>query len=246
MRRCSTLLNVVLEFDAMNSLRRNTLLMMFMVATSVLAIVFKPVHRISADSLAVNFEAMIPKQFGEWHEVTQQTAQIINPQQKEVLDKIYTQTLSRTYINTSGQSIMLSIAYGADQSRENQVHKPEVCYPAQGFQLHGTQKDFIRSTTGAIPVMRLHTSLGLRVEPVTYWIRIGDKVSRGAIEQNLTRLQYGMRGYIPDGLLFRVSSINVDPESAYKLHDIFVKDLLVNVSPAIRSQLIGSLVGLAH
>ena len=65
------------------------------------------------------------------------------------------------------------------------------------------------------PVMRMDTVLGRRNEPVTYWIRVGDKVVRGAIEQNLARVRYGLQRKVPDGLLFRVSEINPDSARAY-------------------------------
>jgi EpsI family protein len=134
---------------------------------------------------------------------------------------------------------MLSIAYGADQTRDNQVHKPEVCYPAQGFELLGTQKDLTHTESGDVPVMRVLTRQGPRVEPVTYWIRVGDKVVRGALEQNMARLQFGLRGSLPDGLLFRVSTIEEDPALAYKLHDVFVGDLLKALTPQARYSLGG-------
>ena len=102
---------------------------------------------------------------------------------------------------------MLSLAYGGDQSHDTQIHKPEVCYPAQGFRLLSSKKDTVQ-LLGSVPVMRIITELGPRHEPVTYWIRVGDKVVRGAIEQNLTPTSIAMGGHIPDGLLFRVSEIS--------------------------------------
>ncbi|MBP2638700.1 MAG: methanolan biosynthesis protein EpsI, partial [Firmicutes bacterium] len=95
---------------------------------------------------------------------------------------------------------------------------------------------------GNIPVMRVQTRQGRRVEPVTYWIRVGDKLARGAIEQNLARVQVGLRGRIPDGLLFRVSSIEDDTVAAYQLQDQFVDDLIGALDPVDRSQFIGDTV----
>ena len=57
-----------------------------------------------------------------------------------IINKIYNQTLTRTYINPRGDRIMLSIAYGRDQSDALQMHKPELCYPAQGFRLLNNQR----------------------------------------------------------------------------------------------------------
>lgn len=59
----------------------------------------------------------------------------ITPELANNLDKLYSQTLTRTYINNDGYRIMLSVAYGENQlsSDVTQVHRPEFCYVAQGF-----------------------------------------------------------------------------------------------------------------
>jgi hypothetical protein len=63
---------------------------------------------------------------------------------------------------------------------------------------------------------------------------------RGAIEQNLARVSLGLRGYIPDGLLFRVSEINPDAAAAFELQDRFIRDFLTQMSPAARESMIGT------
>lgn len=215
----------------MSTQRRNVLLMILMVVASLLAIVFNPTHRIADDRVPMNLEAMIPKQFGDWNEQPQQTAQIINPQQKELIAKLYTQTLSRTYVNKNGEAIMLTIAYGADQSDAKQLHYPEVCYPAQGFQLMSNKVGILQTGFGSIRVRRLHAVLGNRSEPITYWTTVGDKVVVGSKETKLAQLRYGFRGQIPDGLLFRVSSITENVVVAYQLQEDFVS-ALVDVFPS--------------
>ena len=64
----------------------------------------------------------------------------MDPGQKALLDRLYEQQLSRTYENAQGYRIMLSIAYGGNQRDELELHKPEVCYVAQGFVLQDKQK----------------------------------------------------------------------------------------------------------
>ncbi len=129
---------------------------------------------------------------------------MVNPVQKETMARIYSQTLTRVYRNTAGESIMLSIAYGADQSDDKQMHYPEICYPAQGFQVLSRQNDVVKTDFGNIRVKRLLTSGG-RTEPLTYWSTVGNKVVNGSSgETKIEQLSYGFRGDIPDGLLFRV------------------------------------------
>jgi EpsI family protein len=138
---------------------------------------------------------------------------------------------------------MLSIAYGGNQSRNLQVHRPEVCYAALGFQLLSLRKSSLADMPGVrpIPVMQMVTAQSLRNEPVTYWIRVGDQVVRGNVELGLARLSYGLRGYIADGLLFRVSSVTSRNEEGFDLQRRFVRDLLASMTAEQRRALVGGL-----
>lgn len=219
---------------------RNIFLLGLMLISAAMAVLLKP-HFIAGQNTQMGFEQMIPNQFGDWIAEDTKGSLVVNPQQEEQLKNLYSEVLSRTYVHRlTGRKVMLSIAYSADQSHENQVHKPEVCYPAQGFQLLDTQKKLVQTSSGNIPVMRVLTRQGQRDEPVTYWIRVGNKVVRGAIEQNLARVQFGLLGNIPDGLLFRVSEINTDANASYALQDQFINALLSSLPTANRKILIGA------
>ena len=183
---------------------------------------------------------MIPKAFGDWWEEPQNQTFIVDPQQKEMIDRIYTETFSRAYINASGYRIMLSIAYGKDQSEATQLHHPSVCYPAQGFELQKTERGNINAQGLNIPVARMTAQLGSRHEPVTYWITVGDKVVLGGIEKKLAEMRYGLIGQIPDGLLFRVSSIDTDDERAFKSQAEFVSQLLNASTENTKKKLAGN------
>ncbi len=210
-----------------------------MCAASVGAIVARPTAKLADEGPAISLETMIPKQFADWREQPQLFAQVVNPQTKELLDKLYSQILARTYVNASGYRIMLSLAYGSDQRGSLQAHKPEVCYPAQGFVLQKNEAGQLVTTFGEIPVRRLFTTLGPRQEPVTYWFTVGDKAVQGTTQKRLVDLRYGLTGRIPDGMLFRVSSIDPDQAHAYEMQSEFVNRLLQSVSPAERKRLSG-------
>src|SRR5690242_6550983 len=151
---------------------RNLTLLMLMLAASGLALALRPSQKIAADSRSVDLETMIPRTFGEWRAEPQNSLQMVDPQQQQMIAKIYTQTLNRTYVNKSGYRIMLAIAYGEDQRDAMQVHYPEICYPAQGFVLHEKQAATLPTKAGPIPITRILTSLGPRSEPVTYWTTV--------------------------------------------------------------------------
>lgn len=187
----------------------------------------------------VELAQLIPTSFGDWREVTQSSGQIINPQQTALLEKLYSQTLSRSYVNPKGIVVMLSIAYGINQSDGVALHYPEVCYPAQGFQLKGIENVEISSSYGNIPAKKLITQLGNRNEPVTYWTMLGNTAVRGGMNTKLTQLEYGFSGKIPDGLIFRVSTINADARKGHADQAAFISDFLSAIPQSTRVQLAG-------
>ncbi|HEY9067840.1 MAG TPA: EpsI family protein [Burkholderiaceae bacterium] len=190
-------------------------------------------------------DAIVPKEFGDWREVPAQSVVVVNPQTKELLDKLYSQILTRTYVNSQGYQIMLSMAYGDDQRGDLQAHKPEVCYPAQGFSLHSNDEARLATQYGPITVRRLSTSMGPRKEPVTYWFTVGDTAVKNKLEQRMVEIKLGLTGQIPDGLLVRVSSIDDSPAHAFPAHDLFANDLLAAMSIADRTRVSGLGSGLA-
>lgn len=220
---------------------RNFLLLALMLAASGLALALRPTQKIAEQSAAIDLELIVPRSFGAWREEPQKSVQIVDPQQQEMIDKIYTQTLSRTYINNQGYRIMLAIAYGDDQRDAMQTHYPEVCYPAQGFQLKDKQSGTLTTADGAIPVTRLLANLGPRHEPVTYWTTIGDRVVRSGIQKKIAEMSYGLNGQIPDGMLIRVSSIDTDATNAYEVQTQFADQMLGALTPQYRTKLNGNL-----
>jgi EpsI family protein len=219
--------------------RNALLLFVLMCLASVGAVLARPGTKAADVGPAVVLEKIVPAQFGDWREQPQGFAQVINPQTKELLDKLYSQILTRTYVNSAGDRVMLSLAYGSDQRGDLQAHKPEVCYPAQGFTLHANEAGNLATPFGAIPVRRLSTSMGPRKEPVTYWFTVGDRVVEGTIYKRLVEMRYGLTGQIPDGLLFRVSSIDPDPARAYAVHEKFVNQMLESIPAGDRKRLSG-------
>lgn len=215
------------------------LIAILMIATSAGAIVARPDRKVADIEPAFSLETLVPTQFGDWREDSHRLVQVINPQTQQLLDRLYSQVLSRVYVNDKGYRIMLSIAYGSDQRGSLQAHKPEVCYPAQGFTLRKFETSQLATPYGEIPAHRLFATMGPRQEPVTYWFTVGDKAVRGKLEKRLMDLRYGLTGQIPDGLLFRVSSIDSSQARANLMQEQFINQLLQAVSPAGRKRLSG-------
>ena len=214
---------------------------MLMVSSGVLTRVMTPVVIFLGQPAKINLDAMIPKKFGVWELDSSAASSIINPTVRGELEKIYNQTLSRTYINDQGERVMLSIAYGSEQSTDLHVHRPEICYATSGFDVGEISKTFVETTIGRIPVMQLVAKQGIRNEPITYWIRVGDSLTRGWFEQKLTAIGYGLTGKVPDGLLFRVSTISNNEQDSYRIQRAFLAAILKAVRSEDRHWLVGGL-----
>ena len=209
-----------------------------MVVASIGAVVARPEMRARTAGPEFSLDAMIPRHFSDWREEPQTIVQLVNPQRQAALDKAYSQTLERVYVNADGYRIMLSVAYGSDHRGAFRTHEPEACYPGQGFTLHRREVLDLETPFGELPVRRLFTSKGPRKEPVTYWIKVGDKAVRPS-QSKLVELGYVLTGRVPDGMLFRVSSIDPDQRRANRMHDQFITELLKTVSAEERKRLSG-------
>jgi EpsI family protein len=223
----------------LSDLRKPILLGLLMVAAAGLTIAATPTVRMADDDPKIDLEKVIPERFGEWQIDPSIVPVAVAADVQARLDKIYNQTLSRTYVGADGQRVMLSIAYGGDQSDAMQVHRPEVCYASQGFDVFANALGRVATDYGTLPVRRLVARSGTRNEPITYWIVVGDRVATGSLEQKLAQLRYGFTGKIPDGMLVRVSSISRDSR-AYEVQDRFVRELLSAVSAEQRARIAGT------
>lgn len=150
------------------------------------------------------------------------------PDVQAKLAAIYNSVLARTYVNNRNQRVMLSVAYGGDQADGTRVHRPEVCYPAQGFQVTSEGRRVLMLNGHALPVRVVMATLGTRSEPITYWMVVGSQVVTSGGEQKLVELRFGLQGYIPDGMLVRVSSIDTDMEAGLSVQREFIEDLAAN------------------
>jgi EpsI family protein len=215
------------------------ILCLLMVAASVAAAYVRPTTKISDQSPKINLGTLIPDRLGDWHIDESISPVQVSPDVQARLDKIYNQTLSRTYMNPQGYRIMLSIAYGGDQSDTMQVHRPEICYVAQGFQIMKEQAGELAVPYGALPIKRVLAVQRQRSEPITYWITVGDKATPIGIRQKLAQLSYGLTGKVPDGMLVRVSSIDDDQQRAYQVQDAFINDMLAALNPTARVRIAG-------
>lgn len=219
---------------------RHLLVALAMLAAAGLAVALTPSRYLAQDRPEMDLETAIPRQFGGWE--LEATVDIImpDPQVQAAVDRIYSQTLTRTYVNASGEQIMLSIAYGGDQSDSLQAHLPEGCYRGQGFAIQDKFKTLLDTALGTLPVARLVASKDYRTEPITYWIVVGDQATDDSWEMKKAKLRYALKGEVPDGMLVRISSITPDIDRGYAMQKDFAVALLSALTPAQRLRLMGA------
>jgi EpsI family protein len=225
----------------MNSVRRKAIVVLAgMGAAAALAKVGVPTKKI-ADTWETDLETMFPTQFGDWQVDRNMPVVLPAPDVQAKLDAIYNQVLARTYVNVrTGARVMLSVAYGGDQSDALAAHLPEVCYPAQGFALQGSSTAELKVMGRNVPVRRMRTRLGGRFEPVTYWLTLGETVAATMTQRKWAQMRYGLRGQVPDGMLIRVSTIDREAERAFGVQEAFVRSILAAVPTAYLSRVIGA------
>jgi len=202
-----------------------------MLAAALLAVAIEP-HKLMARTQDVfDIDAHVPHAFGDWAALP--GVQALRPPPDGLEAAIYNQEVSRAYVDREGHVIMLMIAYGESQSERLQLHHPEVCYEAEGFRVTRPVTSTFDWSASAPPIVltRLVATREDRLEPISYWMRIGYDVTNSNWARNALKLEYGLRGWIPDGALFRVSTVGLPPDISFKVQDKFIRDL-VNDAPA--------------
>lgn len=223
----------------MNRAARNTIILALMLASSGLAVALKPTDRLADSSAKVDLERMIPRQFGDWRVDETMVYQQVSPETASALNQIYTQLLTRTYVNKQGYRMMLSLPYGANQSDGLAAHDPEGCYPAQGFQVLDKSKALLRTSVGEVPIRRMETVSGNRHEVLSYWFTVGAYAFNNDWARKKAQFHYALHGQVADGLLVRVSSIDEDTARAYRVQQSFIDAMLSAMPPADRARVSG-------
>lgn len=211
--------------------RRNALVLLgAMAAASGLAWIARPTQEAGDAGIGIDLDKLVPQAFGVWRLDESMRAFVRPAALQGQLYGIYDQVLERAYIDDQGRQVMLSVVYGRQQSASLQLHRPEVCYRANGYRVHDSRAGMASLAGREIPVTDLRAELPGRLEPVTYWTLLGGEPVADTSEFRWRRLGFALRRKLTDGLLVRVSSINVPPEAAFELHRSFADSLLRSMS----------------
>jgi EpsI family protein len=190
----------------------------------------------------IHLDSMIPASFGAWRQENVDGLVVQTPEEDALLQQVYSQVLMRVYRGPDGARVMLAVAYTTDQrgNSGHQVHRPEICYPAQGFSLHDRQKGVVNVSGRDIPVVQMVATQGDRIEPLTYWITLDGQPENDAVNLKLDQFKASLlHGLIQDGMIFRVSVIDPDPARAYRVEARFLNDLYAGIDAPSRRAFFG-------
>jgi len=225
--------------ESKSALRKSLGALALMILALLLSIYLTPSRKLAEEVNPIDIEVSIPKRFGDWTLDPTIVPIMPSPDQSQALSQTYDQVISYTYVNRQRERVMLSVAYGSSQKQGLRAHRQEVCYRAQGFQISNQRTVDFPVLGSTVQAVQFVATSGNRVEPIVYWFTMGDHVVRSYWERQVVQLQYALSGYIPDGYLFRVSSLGRDTQAAADLHRRFTEDLMKNLPTELRERLIG-------
>ena len=190
---------------------------------------------------AEKVDDILPRTFGQWS--SRDVSNLVAPKQEgDLTARLYGEVVERIYRHQpSGAEIMMLVAHGDTQTNDLQLHRPEVCYPAFGFEIAQNAPMQLQLPAGlTLPGRRLVAELPGRRESIVYWARLGEFMPVNGAEQRLDRLKTAMAGYVADGLLARFSAVGPDSAAVMARLEQFVPELVMAVAAAKRSVFIGT------
>lgn len=201
----------------------------------------KPRRNVSLLAQNESLSEIVPATFGAWRSEDVGDPLAINGPET-LSSRLYNQLISRVYSNAeTGSSIFMLLAYGGRQTDELQLHRPEICYPAFGFDLLQNEPMTLDVAKGVtIPARRILADSESRRESVIYWTRMGEYLPSSGGQQREDRFRVALQGIIPDGLLVRFSTSPSNVADAWDAIETFVSTLVTAVPAKHRKVLIGT------
>lgn len=172
-------------------------------------------------------ENLVPKQFGSWRFLT--NSGLVVPTEDALSAALYSQLLTRVYVDGQNPPIMLLVAQSAGQTGILQIHRPEFCYPAGGFELSPITPATLPIGSGSFDANKLTATLPGRNEQIVYWTRVGEKMPRSWSAQRLAVAMDNLQGIVPDAVLTRISTIDVNQEAAFSRLSLFAETMLASM-----------------
>jgi len=183
--------------------RRDFLAGSAILGVAAASVAFTP-KRVFKKLTAEELGAAIPEKIGEY--TSSATSGLIAPATDELSEKLYDETLMRIYVAPNKVPVLALFAYGSVQNLSLELHRPEECYPQQGFTLSNIEPLPLTLEGHNIPATALTASrLDGYVEQLLYWSRIGTQFPATKNGQSIIVTKENLAGRMPDGILVRLS-----------------------------------------
>jgi len=207
------------------------------VGGAALAQQLKP-HRFVSLLQSAKLDDLVPRRFGSWTSEDVGDPLALNGP-GTLSSKLYNQLVTRAYSDRGERQILMLLAHGENQSDELQLHRPEVCYPAFGYELLQNQPTQLAlGGPVRLPARELLAKSPVDQERVVYWTRLGEHFPTSSGEQRRARFDNTMAGIVPDGVLCRFSIADT-PKASDGLKQ-FLQELLGATGAQGRRVLIGT------
>jgi EpsI family protein len=202
--------------------------------------VLRPRHKLRLLDSGGTIDKSLPDKFGVWS--SERSSDYIGPELEGSLTRaLYSEIAPRTYFDDeTGDGVMLLAAYGDTQSDLLQLHRPESCYPAVGFNLRMSEAATVQLGGGlTLPGRKVIAYTNERNENIVYWTRMGEALPQSAGEQRRTRISQSIDGIVPDGILVRLSALG-DSDYAFGVLERFIPQFLRAIPMTRRKAFIGT------
>jgi EpsI family protein len=176
---------------------------------------------------------LVPKKIGPWNFVA--ASGLVLPPDDPYLNSIYSQLLTRVYSDGQNPPIMLLLAQSGSQTGFLQIHRPETCYTAGGYQISPLAPHSVQVGTKVVHANSMDAWGNGAPEHVVYWTRIGNMMPLSWREQKIAVAKQNLEGVVPDAILVRFSMVNNDADAARASIDSFIRAMIDSVAPNLRS-----------
>lgn len=184
------------------------------------------------------YDSLFPRNFAGW--TTLPVSELVLPPEGGLSAELYQHILTRTYTNSAGVGVMFLAAYNSEQINNVQVHRPEICYAASGFDIDLSKPYNVVLDQGhIIPARTVEATRDARIENILYWTRIGQDFPQSWVGQRIAMTKANIEGYLADGILYRASVLEADNKQAMAVLSQFARDMKAHTSPLGRRIIFG-------
>jgi EpsI family protein len=183
-------------------------------------------------------ENILPKKIGKWTFAS--SSGLVVPPEDQLVQALYSQLLTRVYVTDSGSPIMVLVAQSASQTGILQIHRPEFCYTAGGYDLSPSMPHSVRLANGStLPALSISATLRGTIEQIVYWTRVGEHLPLSWKQQRMAVAMDNLRGIIPDAVMVRVSTYGNDKTTALAEVDDFIRAMMDSLAPQAQRVFVG-------